>query len=171
VETVLQQEAELRRIQQQFREDELKSSKPHEQRAPQLQNSERKLEPWELAEQRRIQQEQQSFRQGDINERKLEPWELAEQRRIQQEQSLRPLEPWEIAEQRRQEAELRFQDEDFDYVLGVEADRNVRPFPDYTSDIVFDRGQQETAFPKVILSVGIFCLTWDIFLACYSALL
>jgi len=169
VDAVLQQEADLRKLQQQFRPvpDENYSSqrlapwelaeqqrlkqeqarlRPEEQRLqqeqPRLRPEEQQsrieeLAPWEVAEQRRLQQEQQrlqpeqSFRQEQQStEEQLAPWEVAEQQRLQQEQQ-RSLEPWEIAEQRReqQEAAGRFEDEDFDFVLGRDTIVNQDTFP------------------------------------------
>ncbi len=72
---VLQQEADLRKLQQQFRP------------VPQEQITTQRLAPWELAEQRRLLQEQQRPRpEQQSNNEKLAPWEVAEQRRVQQEQ-------------------------------------------------------------------------------------
>jgi hypothetical protein len=102
VDVVLQQEADLRKLQQQFRP------------VPQEQITSQRLAPWELAEQRRLLQEQPSSQ-------KLAPWEVAEQRRLLQEQqrllpdqpSNEKLAPWEVAEQRRvQQEQLRLQQEE-----------------------------------------------------------
>ncbi len=125
VDVVLQQEADLRNLQQQFRPvPQQQRLAPWEQpRLLQEQQSSQKLAPWEVAEQRRLLQEQQRLRpdQQQQTYEKLAPWEVEEQRRLLQEQqrprpdqqSNEKLAPWEVAEQRRvQQEQLRLQQEE-----------------------------------------------------------
>ena len=179
MEAVLQQEADLRKVQQQFRV-EMEQSKPQEQGklAPwevaeqrrllpeQPVRSKQKLAPWEVAEQRRIQSELPVR-----SERKLAPWEVAEQRRLQQEQqpirqeqsNQRKLEPWEIAEQRRiQQEQALFQAESKQRNLApweIAEQRRIQQeaelhFQDDDFDYVLDRNIIQEPFADYIVDTS-----------------